>query len=70
MLDKYDDVEDFALKKKRANRTQIGGTVTATQSSDKESKAKAREETTFEKRKVGSDYYATNEEDPLLAGAG
>lgn len=68
LLNKYDDVEDLALKKKRANRMQVGAKVTGAQSNEKESKAKAREEITFEKRKIGSDYYATNEEDPLLSG--
>ena len=42
MLTKYDDVEDMALKKKRANRMQVG----AKQTVPAEKKAKAKAETT------------------------
>ena len=61
----------MALKKKAANRMQIGSGKMNTSSgpSEKEKKAKAREEASFEftKKQIGSDYYATHEEDPLLA---
>ena len=71
MLSKYDDVEEMALKKKRANRLQIGSTQ-ALAAGTSESKAKAAKEadkSTFEftKKHIGSDYYASHEEDPLAA---
>ena len=71
LLSKYDDVEDLAMKKKRANRIQIGGEATTTSNSTN-SNAKAKTSTNggfndyFTKRQTGSDYYATNDEDPLL----
>lgn len=70
LLSKYDDVEDMALKKKRANRMQIGGAKQTAAPAEK--KAKAREEensNNFSKKQIGSDYYATLEEDPLLASS-
>ena len=74
MLSKYDDVEEMALKKKRANRLQIGSTQ-ALAAGTSESKAKAAKEadkSTFEftKKHIGSDYYASHEEDPLAAAGG
>ena len=72
LLSKYDDVEDLAFQKKRANRIQIGGKHTKTGAGN-ESRAKAQEDKSsfdFTKKQVGSDYYATNDEDPLLKGSG
>ena len=64
-------MEDFAIKKKRANRIQIAGTETKTaQKASAEADAKNKKaESSFTKWKVGSDYYATNEEDPLLSSS-
>ena len=73
MLSKYDDVEEMALKKKRANRLQIGGSTQALSTAGtSESKAKAAKEEDkksfeFTKKHIGSDYYASHEEDPLAA---
>ena len=71
LLSKYDDVEDLALKKKRANRMQIGGEATAattSNSTNPNAKAKTNGSSNdyITKRQIGSDYYATNDEDPLL----
>lgn len=70
LLSKYDDVEEFALKKKRANRIQIGGeSSTKTSAGKQASSSSAKQDECgfagFGKRQIGSDYYATNEEDPL-----
>lgn len=70
MLSKYDDVEDLAIKKKRANRMEIGGSIlTESKKSKNETKSKA-DSGFITKKVIGSDYYATNEEDPLLSAAG
>ena len=73
LLSKYDDVEDLAMKKKRANRMQIGDKANdATTSNSTNSNAKAKTNKNgsssdyFTKRQTASDYYATNDEDPLL----
>ena len=66
MLSKYDDVEDLAIKKKRANRMEIGGSI-LTESTKSKNETKSKADSGFITKKViGSDYYATNEEDPLL----
>ena len=71
MLSKYDDVEEMALKKKRANRLQIGSTqALATGASERKAKAAKEEDKSafeFTKKHIGSDYYASHEEDPLAA---
>ena len=71
MLSKYDDVEEMALKKKRANRMQIGSAeAAATGTTETKAKAaKEAEKSTYEftKKHIGSDYYASHEEDPLAA---
>ena len=72
MLSKYDDVEEMALKKKRANRLQIGSKQALSTAGTSESKAKAAKEEDkksfeFTKKHIGSDYYASHEEDPLAA---
>ena len=70
LLSKYDDVEDFALKKKRANRIQIGKGAQSNQAKEAQAKKTKTDErdfnsTSFGRKTIGSDYYATNEEDPL-----
>ena len=70
LLTKYDDVGEVALRKKRANRIQIGGggTLLSEETTSNETKDTAA---VFDlpKKQVGSDYYATNEEDPILSSS-
>ena len=69
LLSKYDDVEELAMKKKKAGRLTIGnGSAPLAEASAKKSRQRAdlaNGESFLTKRTVGSDYYAANEEDPL-----
>ena len=62
-MTKYDDVGETAVEKKKARRIQVGqGKVEAQKIKPTHDPS---DSTSFNK-KIGSDYYATNEEDPLL----
>ena len=63
ILSKYDDVGEVAKQKKKSKWLQVGQEKVST-SNDKATEDSSHS-TSF-KKKMGSDYYATNEEDPLV----
>ena len=75
LLGKYDDVEELAIKKKRADRIQLnsdGPNNNQSKSKAKNAPTAESDETNitshFTNRVISSDYYASVEEDPLMAG--